>query len=226
MTNSNRINTICHFVDKKVIAEIGADHGYITLSLFENNKIDFAYLTDISSSSLQKAVNNFSNKSFLNKTKFLVGDGLTVFEQIETNGTKIKDNCPKIEQIIIAGMGGNEIIKILNNNTQCFANFVLQPQRNVVDLRKYLVQNNFNILKDVMVKDGKIFYNVLKVVKCQTKQNLSNVEILFGKTNLQERNEFFIDYLKFELDKLQGFEKKTEEVKEKILQIKKLLNNN
>lgn len=226
MTNSNRINLICHFVDKKVIAEIGADHGYITLNLFENNKIDFAYLTDISRASLQKAIDNFSNKPFVNKTKFLVGDGLNVFEHKKTNGTEIKDNNPKIEQIIIAGMGGNEIIKILNKNTQCFTNFVLQPQRNVVDLRKYLIENNYNIQEDVMVKDGKIFYNILKVVKSQTKQNLTNQEILFGKTNLQENNECFKEYLNYELDKLQTFNKKTEEVNKKISEIKILLNKN
>lgn len=218
-----RINTICDLVDKKVIAEIGADHGYITLNLFEKNKIDFAFLTDISAASLQKAKDNFSDKPFLNKTKFLVGDGLSVFSSKNTFGTKNEENCPKVEQIIIAGMGGNEIKKILQNDKNGFTNFVLQPQRNVVDLRKYLLENNYNIQKDIMVKDGKIFYNVLKVIKSNTKQILTNQEFLFGKTNLETDNIYFNEYLTYELEKLESYNKKTEEVKTKIKEIKKIL---
>ena len=118
MIKSNRISTICSLVDKKIIAEIGADHGYITLNLFQNAKIDFAFLTDISDNSLQKARDNFSQSNFSNNVMFLVGDGLKVFENIQK-----ENNCKKPEQIIIAGMGGNEIIKILQNNKYSFENF-------------------------------------------------------------------------------------------------------
>lgn len=218
MIKSNRISTICSLVDKKIIAEIGADHGYITLNLFQNAKIDFAFLTDISDNSLQKARDNFSQSNLSNNVMFLVGDGLKVFENIQK-----ENNCKKPEQIIIAGMGGNEIIKILQNNKYSFENFILQPQRNVIELRHYLQENFFEIKKDIITKDGKLFYNVLKVEKVKTKKLLNNKELLFGKTNLQTKNPVFRDYLVYELDKLQGYSKHTKEVESKIIQIKEVL---
>ena len=138
MTNSNRINQIGLFVSKRVVAEVGADHGFITKNLFETKKIDFAYLTDISEKCLQKSINNFKNTPY--NCKFLVGDGL---EALKNEDFK---NSPKPEEIIIAGMGGNEIIKILQNKeANKFNFFVLQPQKNVVELRKFLQERNFLI---------------------------------------------------------------------------------
>ena len=218
MIKSNRISTICSLVDKKIIAEIGADHGYITLNLFQNNKIDFAFLTDISDNSLQKARDNFSQSKYFKEVVFLVGNGLEVFEDFSN-----QSNFKKPEQIIIAGMGGNEIIKILQNNKCSFNNFVLQPQRNVVDLRHYLQENFFEIKDDIITKDGKLFYNVLKVERVETKKLLTNKEMLFGKTNLQIKSQIFKDYLVYELDKLQSYSKHTEEVEDKIIQIKEVL---
>ena len=182
-----RIQKIAEYVSYKIVAEIGADHGYITKYLFKNNKINYAYLTDISSSSLQKAINNFSKKNKDN-VSFLVGDGLEVF-------TNILSKLPK--EVIIAGMGGKEIIKILSKNTT-FNNFVLQPQKNVLELRQFLINNNYKILKDEVVKSGKIYYFVLKVKKTNKKQNLTKKQFLFGKTNLKYITQDFLSYLKYE----------------------------
>lgn len=240
MINSLRINTICSFVDNKVVAEIGADHGYITLNLFKTNKIDFAYLTDISKKCLQKAIDNFKQTNYINSCVFMVGDGLNALDhknivcldkesinaQIENN---IKENClkdadcykkqqnnkilcnlndkstlPQIQQVIIAGMGGNEIIKILSSpQSNKYTNFVLQPQRNVVELRKFLQDNMFNILSDLMVREGKIYYNIIKAKKVDKKVSLTEDELLFGKTNLQQQNIYFASFIKEELEKMQ-----------------------
>lgn len=185
-----RIQKIAEFVSHRTVAEIGADHGYITKYLFNTNKINFAYLTDISSNSLQKAVKNFA-KTPKNKVSFLVGDGLEVFKTISTK-------IPK--EIIIAGMGGKEIIKILTKNIH-YNNFVLQPQKNVLEVRKFLNKNNYKILKDEVVKSGKIYYFVLKVKKIKTKQKLTKQQLMFGLTNIKNFSPSFLSYLKYEQQK-------------------------
>ena len=77
MINKERINAISLECKARIIAEIGADHGFITKNLFETNKIDFAYCTDISAKCLDKARKNLS--MFNGKVEFLVGNGLDVF---------------------------------------------------------------------------------------------------------------------------------------------------
>ena len=74
LNQNKRINKIVSFISKKSIAEIGADHGYITKQAFNKNKINFALLTDISSKCLQKAINTFKLTNF--NVCFEVGDGL------------------------------------------------------------------------------------------------------------------------------------------------------
>ena len=216
MTRDRRIKTICNMVFTPVVAEIGADHGYITKELFEQNKITNAFLTDISSKSLQKALTNFKNSSYNQNCTFLVGDGLQALSQVE--------NKQNIGQVIIAGMGGLEIIKILKDEQANFYNqFVLQPQRNVVELRQFLQDNNYFICSDRMVKEGKIYYNVLKVKKVDKQVLLTQDEILFGKSNLVEFNPDFVDYLKFEIAKLTEILSK-KDMPEKLTYLKQLQN--
>ncbi|MBQ3047553.1 MAG: SAM-dependent methyltransferase [Clostridia bacterium] len=191
---TNRIKLIASFVNKDVVAEIGADHGYITKYLFDTKKIKYAVLTDISSKSLQKAKDNFNILSYCNKVCFCVGDGLTALNAL--TDIDISD----ISQIIIAGMGAKEIISILQQN-KIYKNFVLQPQKNAIDLRIFLTKNGYRIKKDVMVKDGKIFYNVLHVVSNTSKpQKLTKRQLMFGLTNLKRPNKYFYEYLNFKKD--------------------------
>lgn len=218
---TKRICQIASFVNKHVVAEVGADHGYITKYLFDTKKIKYAALTDISSSSLQKARDNFSSAKYANKVCFSVGDGLKALDIIE--------NCvnnKKIEQVIIAGMGAKEIISILNQNSN-FEHFVLQPQKNVVELRHFLLNNNYKIKKDVMVKDGKIFYNVICAQKVKNKtQKLTKRQLFFGLTNIKNPNEDFIEYLRFKKEQYSSILKdaKSKDIKTKLTLIEKELN--
>ena len=56
MKLSTRLNFICDIVDKSnTVADIGCDHGKVVAKLFLDNKVSFAYLSDISAKSVQKA---------------------------------------------------------------------------------------------------------------------------------------------------------------------------
>ena len=136
---SPRLVKVREFVDCKRVADIGCDHGKLVEDLFRNNKIDYAFVSDISKPSVTKAVELLTK----NKRNFdyAVGDGL---EKIETNHN--------IEQVVISGMGGLEIIKILENNPLLLSKFVLQPQNNELRLKMWLIENNFEILNDLFEK--------------------------------------------------------------------------
>ncbi len=193
MINKERINAISLQCKARIIAEIGADHGFITKNLFETNKIDFAYCTDISAKCLDKARKNLS--MFNGKVEFLVGNGLDVFS------CNIMEKR-KPQEIIIAGMGGKEIINILSSkNAKYFDVFILQPQKNIVQVRQFLIDNNFYIEKDVIAKEKKMFYNILRVVRTGNKDSLTPLELEFGRTNIKERGKDFLLYIKREIKK-------------------------
>ncbi len=227
MIKFSRIQKICSLVDCKYIAEIGADHAYITKTLFDSKKINGAIVTDISQKCLQKAINNL--KPYKNKVIFSVGNGLnaienvempigtthleTAFKNVDNINKQLKTTLPKPKtEIIIAGMGGQEIIKILQQDEKKqYENFILQPQKNVVELRTFLQQNNFRVLTDDLVQEGKMFYYILKVKRENKQIPLNTLQTYFG--NPQDK-QVFKNYLTFELEK-----------REEISKQKKLLEN-
>ena len=73
---SFRLEFISSLVDERIIADVGCDHGKLVRKLFDENKIDFAYASDISSSSLQKAIDLLKDKK--DKIKAISRAGITL----------------------------------------------------------------------------------------------------------------------------------------------------
>ena len=80
-----------------VVTDVGADHGYLAAMLAKSNRFAKVIATDISAPSLQKTTQLASQLGLQIETR--VGDGLTV--------------APETTLACICGMGGYEIIKIL-----------------------------------------------------------------------------------------------------------------
>lgn len=180
---SFRLAKIRQFVTGKRVADIGCDHGKLIADMFDRGLIDYAFVSDISEPSVNKAVKLLSEKGY--NFDYAVADGLD----------GIKENF-QIDEVVISGMGGLEIINILSANRTNICSFVLQPQNNELKLKKYLIKNKYKIVKDVIVKDKHMYYNVLKVVRTDKKQHLSEFKLRFGKDNFNG-NIDFIDYLKY-----------------------------
>lgn len=197
----------------KRVADIGCDHGKVLGELAKNGA-EFLIATDISQPSVQKAEKLLKSLKF-NNFSVRVGNGCETLTD--------KDN---LDLIIIAGMGGLEIIEILKNAKIKLNKLVLQPQNNVVKLRKFLADNYFYVEVDKVVEDKSKFYNILKVEKTDKSQSLSLREINYGKSNLMGYNPHFVSMLQEQNAKLMQRQKniKNEDLKNEILQT--IVNNN
>ncbi len=186
LIRDNRLTTIANLVTSKVVADIGTDHGKVVGQLFLDQKIDYAYLSDISSKSLDKAVALLNKLGFQDKAEFIVCDGLNGYTSL------------KPSDVIIAGMGGEEIIKIISSSkvNDSVNSFILQPMKNVIQLREFLVSFGYKILVDKIIKDGEQYYFVIKAYR--GKDKLKPAEKYFGRTNLAEYSADFVQYLKIE----------------------------
>ena len=63
--------------------------------------------------------------------------------------------------VLIAGMGGNEIMHILDEGLGKCDDYVLIAHRDAPKLRIFLAKRGFRLRADTVVKDGGKFYNVL-----------------------------------------------------------------
>ena len=176
----------------KKIADIGCDHGYVSCELILQNKAEMVIASEKSVACLNKAVALADSINIMPFISFRQGDGFEAITKYD------KLNCA-----VIAGMGGLEIIKILKNRPKKLFDFVLQPQSDVILLRKYLIDNKFNILVDKLVKEGDKYYNVIRVTK--GKCNLADLELYFGKTNFTDNYVVFYEYLTMRQQKLLDF---------------------
>ena len=166
-----------------VLADVGCDHGYVGIEALARGIANNVIFVDVSAKSLDKARQNCPDEH-LPHAKFICLDGL---------GDIVADTA------IIAGMGGLEIISILQNAKHLPQKLVLQPMRNQGDVRSYLTQS-YEILTDEKFHDYK-FYDVIVAVKSENMTTLTEQELEFGKTNLENPSQDFIDYLRAEINK-------------------------
>ncbi|MDE6275176.1 MAG: class I SAM-dependent methyltransferase [Clostridia bacterium] len=164
-----RLTAVADEVDGKRLADVGCDHGKVSVACLLAGKVERVIACDISSKSLQKAV-DLAKEYQVKGIEFRAGDGLQV----------IKDG--EVDCVVIAGMGGNEIMSILSHIPQGIKRLVLSPHRNAIELRAFLSGKGVYIAKDYVVKDGAKFYDVIVAEVNSGKDcNLDRRQLLLGK---------------------------------------------
>ena len=101
-----------------------------------------------------------------------------------------------VGEVLIAGMGGGEMISILSHEKYGFMPkyFVLQPMHDSEKLQRYLLENGGYILRDFTFQDGKDYDVIVgrKRADGEAAQVYTAAELEFGKENLLERGEAFL----------------------------------
>lgn len=167
----------------KKFADVGCDHGYIAEAMLEGDKAERVIISDISAPSLKKAEKLL--RKYRDKVKAVLCDGLK----------KIDVDC---DQVLIAGMGGEEIISILSSAPFLPNRLVLQPMKNVDKVRKTLLSIGYSIEKDFVFFDEKFYF----LLVCERGEDYyTDDELFFGRDNLKNKSVDFIDYCKREYEK-------------------------
>ena len=105
-------------------------------------------------------------------------------------------------------MGGPLIERILSRYVEVSVSFqelILQPQSEIGNFRRYLVECGFTVSQEDMVwEDGK-FYPIIKAVfkKTAHKDRYTDIEFYYGKRLLESRHPVLYSYLEKELEKVQ-----------------------
>ena len=149
----------------ETMADIGTDHGFLPLYLWENGISPSVIMCDISEPSLAKAKAAAGAYQFGHELDFRAGDGLKILKSGE------------VDVVVIAGMGGLLIRDILaaDREKACsFGKFIFQPRNHAADLRYCLVSNAFRIVKNQLVREGKFICEVITALPPKTSENGDN----------------------------------------------------
>ena len=184
-----RINKLCSYLPQcKIFADVACDHGYVAEYMLKNGLCESAIVSDISEKCLEKAEKLLAEYISAGKCRAVCCDGLQ------------KIDCA-VDCVMIAGIGGEEIIKIL---TEGFIpqSFVFQPMKNVDAVRKFLLDNGCFIETDDIFTDGKKYYFIITGRQGKAQKYTKN-QLLYGKDSL--KNPVFYDYLKEQLAKKKSY---------------------
>ncbi len=173
----------------KVFADIGCDHGYIAKAMLDNGVCEKVIISDISAKCLKKAEDLLAEYISCCRAESVVSDGFS--------------NLGRCDQALIAGMGGEEIVGIIESaktQEKLPERLILQPMKNCDKVRLCAVTAGYKVISDKVFKSGGKFYNL--IVLNFGIDSLTEEEIAFGRDNVKELPEDFREMMAIEVQKL------------------------
>ena len=153
----SRIKAVLNFVEKNSrVADIGADHGYLSIELVKSGRASFVIASDKNSGPLDAAKKNIAAAGLSDFIEVRLGDGLKVLREGE------------VDTICIAGMGGALIVEILKDSPEILKSvqqLILQPMNATEKLLEWL-KNNGRYIADIdLAEVGGIIYEIISAAK-------------------------------------------------------------
>ena len=195
MRLSERLERVVSFVRPCAsAADIGTDHALVPVELVRRGIVKKALAMDVRPGPLSRAKEQISRAGLSDQIEPRLSDGLAALKPQEA------------ETVIIAGMGGELIIRILTEGRHMWdsvAQWVLSPHSEVFKVRGWLLENGFSIEKEDMVcEDGK-YYVLMDVRRAGSgiespARDAEFVRLLYGDSLIRERNPVLAQYLKEE----------------------------
>ena len=145
------------------LADIGTDHAYLPIWLCQQERIPSAIAADLRPGPLKAAAANIRLAGMDGRIQTRLSDGLSHFREDEA------------DTLTIAGMGGKLICRILGQRPELLRQFheiLLQPQSEVGDVRRFLLQNAYGIVEETCTEDEGKFYPVIRAVPLEVCQEV------------------------------------------------------
>lgn len=191
MELSKRLQAVADLVSAgEIVADIGTDHGYIPIHLVQSDKCKKVFAMDINEGPYLRAKQHVAGYNLSNQIITRQSDGMKALEISEATS------------IIIAGMGGGLVMKILEQDRRLWEGIhemVLQPQSELAKVRTYLFENQWKIVEEKMIfEDGK-YYPMMKVERGEDSV-YSNAELEYGRILIQNRDQILKQFIKREIE--------------------------
>ena len=194
MQLSKRMQMIADMVSPSVCAaDIGTDHAYIPIYLMKNHITDSVIASDVRTGPLSRAQEHILAEGLSGKIQLRMGDGLKTLSAGEA------------DSIIIAGMGGLLMIRLLEESPEIIAGareLILQPQSDIDQVRRFLHKIGLAIYdEDMTIDDGK-YYAVMKCVH-GADQSYQEEDYLYGRILIEKKHTILAQYLHKQIRKFQ-----------------------
>lgn len=210
---SKRLKYVADFITPEyILADIGTDHGFVPIYQVEHRGTPRAYAMDINKGPLERADEHIAEAGLTDRIETRLSDGMQKLEAGEA------------ESILIAGMGGALMVRILTEGLHALETakeLVLSPHTEADLVRCFIRDSQFVIDKEGMVYDAGKYYVVIharRADKAEAKKmyaiddenevatdygnadNMWKAYIRYGRLLIQEKSPVFAEFLNKELN--------------------------
>ncbi len=137
------------------LADIGCDHGLISIALVQNGMADRMIACDINKGPLAHAARNIEAAGLSDKIELRLGDGFAPVKKGECSGA------------VIAGLGGPLGLRILYDGREVIRDYrqiVFQVQSKLALVRHLLSRWGFKTEEELMVSEDGKFYPIMRLL--------------------------------------------------------------
>lgn len=191
---SKRLDAVASLVKPGcVVADIGTDHGYIPVYLYKAGIIKGAVASDVNEGPLSSCKALIEQEGLGEHISVRLSDGL---DSLSPN---------EYDTVIIAGMGGELIAKILSR-CSCLKDkhIILNPMTHPELARKFLYDNGYEILNDFIVRDGRHYYSVFDAQYAAKFEKRTDADYFLGNISDFSNREYFVHLLNYLKNKSRG----------------------
>lgn len=185
---SKRLLKVAELVKPNEVAlDIGSDHAYLPIYLVEEEVIPAAIAGEVAQLPYENAIEQVTLHGLTDKIAIRLGNGFDVLAVGEEVGTAM-----------ICGMGGALIADIIKKgveNDKISENtlLILQPNNNHAALRKTLMEQQFKIEEEVIVKENQKYNEIIAARQSSEPVLYSEEDFIFGPVFLEKKPAEFLE---------------------------------
>lgn len=199
-----RLETIIERMpDAGCLADIGCDHAYVAIEAVRRGRAARAFACDVRKGPLQQAAEHILCAGLAGKIETRLSDGL---EKVAPG---------EADTVVIAGMGGPLMERILQGRLGDFAHFVLSPQSEIPHFRRFLLAEGMQIDEETMLIDEGKYYVILNVSQradaaASDSMYVTEEDFLYGGRLLRRLDPVLKSFLEKEKTRYEGILRQTD----------------
>lgn len=177
MKLSKRLQAIYDMVPNGVAADIGSDHGKLIISLFQNGIISKGYAVENKKGPYARLVKAIEENGCSDSVIPMLSDGISELPS-------------DVDTVIIAGMGGFNVVEILKAHPQKLKNvrtIIVDAHNAIPEMRKQICYMGYIIADEDIVNDNGKYYEIVKFIAGQCAY-LDNNDYEFGPVLRKEKS--------------------------------------
>ena len=185
------------------IADIGCDHAYVAIEAVRRGRAARALACDVRKGPLQQAAEHILCAGLAGKIETRLSDGL---EKVAPG---------EADTVVVAGMGGPLMERILQGRLGDFAHFVLSPQSEIPHFRRFLLTEGMQINEETMLIDEGKYYVILNVSQradaaSSDSMYVTEEDFLYGGRLLRRLDPVLKSFLEKEKTRYEGILRQTD----------------